>query len=86
MTALFTTEAYPEDDLPWQIFPEAHPESCYHALRQWDPLHQAQCRSLYEMGQIQRNCLEGCSTVELREMDLWDQLYVPVGRTNMEGG
>ena len=75
MTALFTTEAYPEDDLPLGIFPEAYPESCYHALRQYGiPCTRLNAELFYEMGQIQRNCLEGCSTVELREMDLWDQL------------
>ena len=76
MTESFTTnEDYPEDDLPLGIFPEAHPESCYHALRQQGlPCTRLNAELFYEMGQIQRNCLEGCSTVELREMDLWDQL------------
>jgi hypothetical protein len=63
------------DDLPIGIFPEAHPESCYHALRQ----QRIACTRLnaelfYEMGQIQRNRLTGYSTQELQDIDLWDQL------------
>ncbi len=62
------------DDLPIGIFPEAHPESCYHALRH----HDLACTRLnaelfYEMNQLGRNRF-GCSTEELGEIDLWDQL------------
>jgi hypothetical protein len=69
------SDSEPEDDLPVGVFPEAHPESCYHALRQ----HGLACTRLnaelfYEMGQIQRNRLVGCTTEELRDIDLWDQL------------
>ncbi len=75
------------DDLPIGIFPEAHPESCYHALRR----HDLACTRLnaelfYEMNQLGRNRLMGCSTEELGEIDLWDQLSgasiwdEPVGR------
>ena len=64
-----------EDDLPLGIFPEAHPESCYHALRQQGlACTRLNAELFYEMGQIQRNRLIGCSTEELREIDLWDQL------------
>ena len=64
-----------EDDLPLGIFPETHPESCYHALRQQGlACTRLNAELFYEMGQIQRNHLEGCSTEELREIDLWDAL------------
>jgi hypothetical protein len=64
-----------EDDLPLGIFPEAHPESCRHALRpQGLPCTRLNAELFYEMGQIQRNRLVGCSTEELRDIDLWDQL------------
>ena len=63
------------DDLPIGIFPEAHPESCYYALRR----HDLACTRLnaelfYEMNQLGRNRLMGCSTEELMEIDLWDQV------------
>ena len=62
-----------EDDLPLGIFPEAHPESCYHALRQQGlACTRLNAELFYEMGQIRRNLLLGCSTEELREIDLWD--------------
>ncbi len=61
------------DDLPIGIFPEAHPESCYQALR----IEGLACTRLnaelfYEMDQLGRNRRYGCSTEELREIDLWD--------------
>ena len=61
------------DDLPIGIFPEAHPESCYQALR----MEGLACTRLnaelfYEMDQLRRNRRYGCSTEELREIDLWD--------------
>jgi hypothetical protein len=75
MTALFTTEDYPKDDLPPGIFPEAHPESCYHALRQQGlPCTRLVGELFYEMDQLGRNRMEGCSTEELRDIDLWDRL------------
>jgi hypothetical protein len=74
--SLTTNKDYPdEDDLPLGIFPEAHPESCHHALRQQGlACTRLNAELFYEMGQIQRNRLEGCSTIELRDIDLWDQL------------
>jgi hypothetical protein len=64
-----------EIDLPLGIFPQAHPESCYHALRQQGlACTRLNAELFYEMGQIQRNRLAGCSTKELRGIDLWDQL------------
>ncbi len=64
-----------EDGLPLGIFPEAHPESCRHALRQQGlACTRLNAELFYEMGQIQRNHLIGCSTKELRDIDLWDQL------------
>jgi hypothetical protein len=68
-----TEEAVDEDDLPAGIFPEAHPESCYYALRK----HGLACTRLnaelfYEMDQLRCNRMVGCSTEELREIDLWD--------------
>lgn len=64
-----------EDDLPLGIFPEAHPESCYHALRQEGlPCTRLNSELFHEMGQLGRNRLNGCSTEELREIDLWDRL------------
>jgi hypothetical protein len=64
-----------EDDLPLGIFPEAHPESCYHALKQQGlAFTRLNGELFYEMGQIQRNRIMGCSTEELRDIDLWDQL------------
>jgi hypothetical protein len=69
------SDSEPEDDLPVGVFPEAHPESCYHALRQQGlPCTRLNAELFYEMGQIQRNRLVGCSTEELRDIDLWDQL------------
>jgi hypothetical protein len=70
--SLTTNKDYPnEDDLPPGIFPEAHPESCFHALRQQGlPCTRLNAELFYEMGQIQRNRLEGCSTIELRDIDL----------------
>jgi hypothetical protein len=63
------------DDLPIGIFPEAHPESCCHSLRQQGiACTRLNAELFYEMGQIQRNRLVGCSTVELQNIDLWDQL------------
>jgi hypothetical protein len=75
-TSFNTNEDYPDDpDLPLGIFPEAHPESCRHALRQQGlPCTRLNAELFYEMGQIQRNRLVGCSTEELRDIDLWDQL------------
>jgi hypothetical protein len=61
------------DDLPAGIFPEAHPESCYHALRQQGlACTRLNAELFYEMDQISRNRRSGCSTEELREIDLWD--------------
>jgi hypothetical protein len=63
------------DDLPIGIFPEAHPESCCHSLRQQGiACTRLNAELFYEMGQIQRNRLVGCSTQELQNIDLWDQL------------
>jgi hypothetical protein len=61
------------DDLPVGIFPEADPESCYHALKK----NGLACTRLnaelfYEMDQLRRNRMRGCSTEELGEIDLWD--------------
>jgi hypothetical protein len=77
MTAsLMTDLSYAgEDDLPPGIYPEAHPESCYHSLQQQGlACTRLNAELFYEMGQIQRNRLIGCSTEELRDIDLWDQL------------
>ena len=77
MTASLTmNEDYTEEDeLPLGIFQEAHPESCYHALRrQGLACTRLNAELFYEMGQIQRNRLVGCSTEELHDIDLWDQL------------
>jgi hypothetical protein len=64
-----------EDDLPLGIFPEVHPESCHHALRRHGlPCTRLNAELFYEMGQLERNRLLGCSTEELAEIDIWDQL------------
>jgi hypothetical protein len=70
------TEHYGEGhELPLGIFPEAHPESCYQALRQQGlACTRLNAELFYEMGQIQRNRLIGCSTDELKGIDLWDRL------------
>ena len=74
--SLTTDEDFTEvDDLPLGVFPEAHPKSCHHALRrQGLPCTRLNAELFYEMGQLQRNRLLGCSTEELLEIDIWDQL------------
>jgi hypothetical protein len=63
-----------EDDLPAGIFPETHPESCYHALKKYGfACTRLNAELFYEMNQLGRNRMMGCSTEELREIDLWDQ-------------
>ena len=77
MTASLSTDEYyaEEDDLPLGIFPEAHHESCHHALKRHGfPCTRLNAELFYEMGQIQRNRLVGCSTEELYDIDLWDRL------------
>jgi hypothetical protein len=76
IASLTTYEDYnKEDELPLGIYPEAHPESCYHALRQQGlACTRLNAELFYEMGQIQRNRLIGCSTEELKDIDFWDQL------------
>lgn len=62
-----------EDDLPAGIFPEAHPESCRQALKKAGiACTRLNAELFYEMNQLGRNRLMGCSTDELREIDLWD--------------
>jgi hypothetical protein len=74
--SLTTDEDFTEvHDLPLGIFPEAHPESCHHALRR----HGLPCTRLngelfYEMDQLGRNRLLGCTTEELYDIDIWDRL------------
>ena len=76
IASLTTDEDYTEEgELPLGIYPEAHPEACYHALRQQGlACTRLNAELFYEMGQIQRNRLIGCSTEELQSIDLWDQL------------
>jgi hypothetical protein len=77
MTASLSTDEYyaEEDDLPLGIFPEAHTESCHHALkRQGLPCTRLNGELFYEMNQLERNRLVGCSTEELYDIDLWDRL------------
>ena len=77
MNASLSTDEYKneEDDLPLGIFPEAHPSSCHHALRREGlPCTRLNAELFYEMDQIGRNRLVGCSTEELYDIDLWDRL------------